>query len=132
MAEKLSWSELRRAIATRAGVNEKTAGVFLNALTSQLLEGLRTDKAVKINGLGTFKLQAVAPRLALRTARIDCVRNDCLLVHQCQPAPEPESGTAHHQGLDLLQRSPADRVQQSDRRIQPDGRPRKKHCRRGL
>ena len=62
MAEKLSWTELRRAIAARAGVSEKTAGAFLNALTSQLLEGLRTDKTVKINGLGTFKLQAVAPR----------------------------------------------------------------------
>ena len=62
MADKLSWTELRRAVATRAGVNEKTAGVFLNALTSQLLRGLRTDKMVKINGFGTFKLQAVAPR----------------------------------------------------------------------
>ncbi len=62
MADKLSWTELRRAVATRAGVNEKTAGVFLNALTSQLLRGLRADKMVKINGFGTFKLQAVAPR----------------------------------------------------------------------
>lgn len=62
MAEKLSWTELRRAVAARAGVSEKTAGAFLNALTSQLLEGLRTDKSVKINGLGTFKLQGVAPR----------------------------------------------------------------------
>ena len=62
MADKLSWTELRRAVASRAGVNEKTAGVFLNALTSQLLRGLRADKMVKINGFGTFKLQAVAPR----------------------------------------------------------------------
>ena len=62
MADKLSWTELRRAVAARAGVSEKTAGAFLNALTSQLLEGLRTDKSVKINGLGTFKLQGVAPR----------------------------------------------------------------------
>ena len=62
MADKLSWTELRRAVASRAGVSEKTAGVFLNALTSQLLRGLRADKMVKINGFGTFKLQAVAPR----------------------------------------------------------------------
>ena len=54
MADKLSWTELRRAVATRAGVNEKTAGVFLNALTSQLLRALRADKMVKINGFGTF------------------------------------------------------------------------------
>lgn len=62
MADKLSWTELRRALASRAGVTERVAGTFLNALAEQLKEGLRTDKQVKINGLGTFKLQAVAPR----------------------------------------------------------------------
>ena len=62
MADKLSWTELRRALASRAGVTEKVAGTFLNALAEQLKEGLRTDKQVKINGLGTFRLQAVAPR----------------------------------------------------------------------
>ena len=62
MAEKLSWTELRRSLASRAGVSEKKAGAFLNALQSQLIEGLKSDKQVKINGLGTFKLQAVAPR----------------------------------------------------------------------
>ena len=62
MAEKLSWTELRRALAKRAGVSEKTAGAFLNAVQAQLLEALKTDKQVKINGLGTFKVQAVAPR----------------------------------------------------------------------
>ncbi len=62
MAEKLSWSELRRALASRADVSEKNAGLFLNALVGQLIEGLKSDKQVKINGLGTFKLQAVAPR----------------------------------------------------------------------
>ena len=62
MAEKLSWTELRRALAKRAGVSEKTAGAFLNAVQAQLMEALKTDKQVKINGLGTFKVQAVAPR----------------------------------------------------------------------
>ena len=62
MAEKLTWTELRRALATRAGVSEKKAGAFLNALQVQLVEALKQDKQVKINGLGTFKLQAVAPR----------------------------------------------------------------------
>lgn len=62
MAEKLSWTELRRALAKRTGVSEKTAGAFLNAVQAQLLEALKTDKQVKINGLGTFKVQAVAPR----------------------------------------------------------------------
>ena len=63
MAEnKLSWTELRRALAKRAGVSEKTAGTFLNSFAAQLIEALKQDKQVKINGLGTFKLQAVAPR----------------------------------------------------------------------
>ena len=62
MAEKLSWTELRRALAARAGVSEKKAGAFLNALQEQLVEALKQDKQVKINGLGTFKLQSVAPR----------------------------------------------------------------------
>lgn len=63
MAEnKLSWTELRRALATRAGVSEKEANLFLTALNSQLIEALKTDKQVKINGLGIFRLQGVAPR----------------------------------------------------------------------
>ena len=63
MAEnKLSWTELRRALAARAGVSEKEATAFLNAFQTQLIEALKTDKQVKVNGLGTFKLQAVAPR----------------------------------------------------------------------
>ncbi len=62
MAEKLSWTELRRLIATRAGVSEKTAAAFLNSFNRQLIEALKEDKLVKINGLGTFKLQAVAAR----------------------------------------------------------------------
>lgn len=59
---KLSWTELRRALATRADVSEKEANLFLNALNAQLIEALRQDKQVKINGLGIFRLQAVAPR----------------------------------------------------------------------
>jgi nucleoid DNA-binding protein len=59
---KLSWTELRRALASRAGVSEKAANVFLAAFNSQLTAALKSDKQVKVNGLGTFKLQAVAPR----------------------------------------------------------------------
>lgn len=63
MAEnKLSWTELRRALATRAGVSEKEANLFLNAFNAQLIEALKADKQVKINGLGIFRLQAVAAR----------------------------------------------------------------------
>lgn len=63
MAEnRLSWTELRRALANRAGVTEKEANAFLSAFNAQLIEGLKSDKVVKVNGLGSFKLQAVAPR----------------------------------------------------------------------
>lgn len=68
MAEKLSWTELRRVLATRAGVSEKKANAFLNALTAELTAGLKEDKQVKINGLGSFKLQAVAPRKSVNIA----------------------------------------------------------------
>ena len=59
---KLSWTELRRALAARAGVSDKEANAFLNAFNDQLVAALKSDKQVKVNGLGTFKLQAVAPR----------------------------------------------------------------------
>ena len=62
MADKLSWTELRRMLANRADVTEKESNTFLNAFNAQLVEALKQDKQVKINGLGTFRLQAVAPR----------------------------------------------------------------------
>ena len=62
MAEKLIWTELRRSLATRAGVSDKVAGSFLSSFNAQLIEALKTDKQVKVNGLGTFKLQAVSAR----------------------------------------------------------------------
>lgn len=65
---KLSWTELRRTLATRAGVTEKEANLFLNAFNAQLIEALKTDKQVKINGLGIFRLQAVAARKSVNVA----------------------------------------------------------------
>lgn len=59
---KLSWTELRKALALRAGTNEKEAKLFLEALNQQILEGLKQDKQVKINGIGTFRMQSMAPR----------------------------------------------------------------------
>lgn len=62
MADKLSWTELRRMLANRTDVTEKESNTFLNAFNAELVEALKQDKQVKINGLGTFRLQAVAPR----------------------------------------------------------------------
>ena len=59
---KLSWSELRRLLMERASVSEKDATAFMNGLQSQLIEALKTDKQVRITGLGTFRLQPVSSR----------------------------------------------------------------------
>ena len=59
---KLSWTELRKALASRAATNEKEAKLFLDSLNKQITEGLKQDKQVKINGIGTFRIQSVAPR----------------------------------------------------------------------
>ena len=61
-------------MAVRAGVSEKTAGVFLNGLINQLIAGLKSDKQVKINGLGMFKLQAVAPRKSVNVSTGEEIR----------------------------------------------------------
>ena len=62
MNNKISWVELRRAIAVSMGASEKEVAPFLNALTEQIIEALKTEHQVRIGGLGTFRLQAIAPR----------------------------------------------------------------------
>ena len=63
MAEdRLSWSELRRLLTERTNISEKEVGAFMNGLQSQLVEALKQDKQVRLNGLGTFRLQPVAAR----------------------------------------------------------------------
>lgn len=66
--EKLTWLELRKAVAQMAGVSEQEANVFLNAFVDAILNGLQIDKQVKIKGLGTFALKAVAPRKSINIA----------------------------------------------------------------
>ena len=62
MAEHLTLVSLRRAVSARAGVSEKVADDFLNALLEKIKDGLRKDGQVSISGLGTFKLQDVPAR----------------------------------------------------------------------
>ena len=63
MAEdRLSWSELRRLLAERTNMSDKEVSAFMSGLQSQLVEALKQDKQVRINGLGTFRLQPVAAR----------------------------------------------------------------------
>ena len=66
--DKLTWTELRNAVAEYANTSEQEAGQFLNALLEGIVEGLKTDKQVKIKGLGSFTLKAVAPRKSVNIA----------------------------------------------------------------
>ena len=62
------WLELRKAVAEYANISEQEAGQFLNALLDGVIDGLKTDKQVKIKGLGSFSLKAVAPRKSVNIA----------------------------------------------------------------
>ena len=66
--EKLTWLELRKALAEYANTSEQEAEQFLDALLDGIVEGLKTDKQVKIKGLGNFSLKAVAPRKSVNIA----------------------------------------------------------------
>lgn len=65
---KLTWQELRKAVAEYAHCPEQEADSFLNALLESVVEGLKKDKQVKIKGLGIFSLKAVAPRKSVNIA----------------------------------------------------------------
>ncbi len=67
-ADKLNWNELRRAVMQRTDATEQEATTFLNALIEQIIEALKTDKQVRINGLGTFRLQSMQPRKSVNIA----------------------------------------------------------------
>ncbi len=63
MAEdKLTLASLRKALALQTGCTEEVAGTFLTHLFPAIVAGLKEDKQVRINGLGTFKLQWNEPR----------------------------------------------------------------------
>ena len=53
----MTWAELRRAVAQAANIEDGKAGQFLDALLESIVEGLQTDKQVKIKGLGTFAVK---------------------------------------------------------------------------
>ena len=66
--EKLTWLELRKAVAEYAHISEQEAEQFLNAFLDGIMQGLKTDKQVKIKGLGSFTLKPVAPRKSVNIA----------------------------------------------------------------
>lgn len=66
--EKLSWTELRKAIAERINADEKEVATFMSALVPAITKALKEDRQVRITNLGTFKLQSVAPRRSVNVA----------------------------------------------------------------
>ncbi|GAB6975190.1 HU family DNA-binding protein [Prevotella falsenii] len=50
------------AVAKKHKITVKEAEKFVSAMFDVMNEGLKTDKLVKVKGLGTFKVQAVKPR----------------------------------------------------------------------
>ena len=120
MADKVSWSELRRLLAQRTGVSEKEANAFLNALNAQIIEALKQDKQVKINGLGTFRLQSVAPRRSVNISSGESITiagyNKLAFTPEAgvkeligkdtspQPAPEGKGDKPAEQEIDPLQK----------------------------
>lgn len=66
--EKITWTELRKAIAERINADEKEVATFLNALVPAITKALREDRQVRIANLGTFKLQSIAPRKSVNVA----------------------------------------------------------------
>ena len=66
--EKMTWSELRQAVAEMAGTSEQEATNFLNALVDAILVGLKEDQQVKVKGIGTFALKAMAARKSVNIA----------------------------------------------------------------
>lgn len=66
--DKLSWIQLRKEVALMANCSEQEAEQFLSAFIEAILTGLKTDKQVKIKGIGTFAVKAIAPRKSVNIA----------------------------------------------------------------
>ena len=49
-------TELIAQIADNLGVSKKLAGEFVNTFTETVIEGVKADNEVRIQGFGTFKL----------------------------------------------------------------------------
>ncbi len=63
--ERITLAGLRKLLSNHTTLSEKVCGEFVDTLFQSIIEGLRTDKSVKINGLGTFKVQWNEPRKSI-------------------------------------------------------------------
>lgn len=63
MAEKkLTLATLRKMLAKQTGMPESKVETFLDNFFQTIVSGLKEDGQVRLNGLGTFKVQAIQPR----------------------------------------------------------------------
>lgn len=54
--------DLAKMLAERGGIDPKQAAEFVDGFFGQIVQSLPTERLVKINGLGTFKIQQVKAR----------------------------------------------------------------------
>lgn len=63
MAEKkLTIATLRKLVAKQTSIPESVVGEFLNQFFQTIENGLKDDGLVRLNGLGTLKVQSIQPR----------------------------------------------------------------------
>jgi nucleoid DNA-binding protein len=62
MENKITLSQLARTLAQKMGMPQKKAEAFLKEFFDSIAENVKTDKLVKVKGLGTFKLVDVNDR----------------------------------------------------------------------
>ena len=62
MENKMTLSQLARTLAQKMGMPQKKAEAFLKEFFDSIAENVKTDKLVKVKGLGTFKLIDVNDR----------------------------------------------------------------------
>lgn len=62
MENKITLSQLARTLAQKMGMPQKKAEAFLKEFFDSIAENVKTDKLVKVKGLGTFKLIDVNDR----------------------------------------------------------------------
>ncbi len=61
-SEKINLNDLLQSISVDSDQQKGVIEQFLKSLFTEIEEGLRNDKVVKISGFGTFKLQAIEAR----------------------------------------------------------------------
>lgn len=57
--------DIARILTDKYNMKGKDAEVFVNAFVDTILEGLESDRQVKVKGLGTFKITAVKERASI-------------------------------------------------------------------